>query len=527
MPKIPTYDTNVSPESQLPGSNPYRVDADPSSFGAGRGLSTLAAGLEDAGETLYRAEEQQEVSDLRTRMAQLRGNLTAGFQLKASKTAPGDPTFTDSFMGDVTNQLAQMGGELQTKAGRRAFQMESADLTSTFLAKATDFTIAGAGAKAVADWNATVNENAGTLFNDPSQAGSIFKSIDTAMDDPNGPFAMVPPEKKAALEQHAKEQLAIAAARGVVRDNPGLAETLYNKSQLPGQKYLTEAGNAQIVSYIQTAQNAERTKKALALAQQEHAMTMAAESDGNAILRDIVKDPSNPGITDKILNSRMKWSQKQTMLNIAEHTGTGSGESNSFGKGFYDVYQKIHSGEITSPDQLYKRVGANGDLTVAGVDRLTNEIMGKRTPDGQIEADLKSGFIKTMSQAISGTNDMLGMKDPRGDQLRQQALAWFLPAYQKAKEEGKYPPSVLLDPASPHSLWQGAMRFKRPVNEQMRDMMNFAGAINAPSAGIGGAAKAAAAEPAGPTRITNDAEYAKLPKGAQYVAPDGKVRTKK
>lgn len=585
MPKIPIYDTQVSPEASLPGQNPDRVDASASSFGFGNGLINAGSGLEHLGEALDTAEQQQEVSDVRAKMATLRGNLTAGFEVAASKSAPGDPAFTDKFMSGVTNQLADMGGTIQTKAGLRAFAQESAATTADFLAKSTEFTVHSAGAKAVADWQTTVNQNAGTLFNDPSQASSVFKSIDASMNDPAGPFANVPPDKKAALELQAKEQLAMAAARGVVRMNPDTAEKLYNKGNLPGQNYLTEAGNAQIVSYIQTAQNAERTKKALALAQQEHAETMAAEADGNAILKDIVRNPADPRITDQILNSRMKWSQKETMLNIAQHTGAGDGhDQNSYGAGFFQVYQDIHAGKITTPDQLYSRVGPQqdmrstfdttkapgmvkpgnldpwnrpvlhnpgggysttssisigtsdgetliptvvngqrlsnaaaiqhfkqtgenlgvfktpaaaddyatklhnaqaslydqngnplprsmGDLTVAGVDRLTGEIMGRRSPEGKNEADMKEGFVKAMRQQLSGTNELLHLRDPQGDAIAQSALVHFLGAYDQAKQEGKLPPSVLLDPKDPRSLWGGVMRYKRDPNTMMRDLM--------------------------------------------------------
>lgn len=34
------------------------------------------------------------------------------------------------------------------------------------------------------------------------------------------------------------------------------------------------------------------------------------------------------------------------------------------------------------------------------------------------------------------------------------------------------------------------------------------------------------AAPVQPIRVTNDAEYAKVPKGAKYIAPDGKTKVK-
>lgn len=488
MPKIASYDANVNPEAPLPGRSPERLYAEPDAFGGGNGLSTAGAGVADAADTLYTAEQRDEVSSNAANMATLRGKLTAQFATQSAENA-GKPGFTDKFMADATNQIQALGGTYQTKAGQQAFTRDAASLTADMLEKSTLHNVAVAGAKAVSDFHVMVNQNAGTLFNDPTQAGSIFKNIDSTFSDPNGPYANVPAAERGHLQAAAKESLAIAAARGVVRESPELAEKLYNKGGLPGQSFLTESGNAQITSYIQTAESAERAKKALALAQQEHAQTMAAEADGNAVLKNIVKNPTDPGITDQILNSRMKWQQKETMLNIAMHTGAGDGhDQNTYGAGFFNVYQQIHQGKITSPDQLYSRVGPQGDLTVAGVDRLTNEIVGKRTPDGQIEAQLKDGFVKAMSQQLSGTNELLHLRDPNGDTIKQNALAWFLPAYEKAKSEGKYTDTQLLTPSDPHSLWAGVMRFKRSPNQMMQDLM-----VNNPGADLG---NTAAAKPA-------------------------------
>jgi len=493
MPKIPTYESQVGSDAA-----PLRVNADAGAFGGGSGLAQIGAGLMTVGETIYQVEQQREVSDAHVKMAKLRGELTADFEVQASKTAPGDTEFADRFMGSVANRLSTAGGEFRTKAGTRAFTQLSAAVAADFNVKSTSFSVALAGAKAVVDWRSTVNENAGTLFNDPSQATSVFASLDSSISDPAGPFANVPPEQKAALAQQAKETLAIAAARGMVRTSPELAEKLYNDGNLPGQKNLTEAGNAQVVAYIQTAQNAERAKVAIAKAAEEGARREAAEQDGNAIIRDIYKG-GGVKVMDKILNSNLSWQQKQAMINIAEENAKGDGAGNrdttTYGGGFFDVYQKIHTGEIKSPEDLWKQVGPGKPLTLAGADRLANEITGRRTPEGKNEADLKQGFIKAMEQQLSGRNDMLGFKDPKGDMLNQQALSWLLPAYERAKAEGKYPPEVLLDPASPNSLWKGVMRFKRSPNQQMADMMNFGTDLGTPapapvdgSRGIGGAA---------------------------------------
>lgn len=490
MPKIPVYDAQTNSVAQMPGGNPDRVYADAKAFGGGSGLGTLAGGLEDASTTLYNSEQREEASNVRVQMATMRGQATAEF---IEGSAKGDPGFTEKFNEGLANRLATYGGTLNTKAGMQAFQEESASMTSTFLAKGVEHNVAVAAATATSNYHSMINQNAGTLFNDPTQAGAIFKSIDSAFSDPNGAYAAVPAEQRAALQAGAREQLAVAAGRGVAMMNPDMAEKMYKEGHLPGQSYLTEAGNAQIVSYITTQQNAERTKQALAIAQQERQERMASENAQVNILRHIETNPNDPNNVALILKSPMKAPQMMTMLELAKHVGgpDSNHDTNTYGPGFLAQYDAVHAGKVTTPDQLYPLVG-KGDLTVAGVNMLTGEMQGKRTPAGQIEADMKQAFVKAMSQQLSGTNELLHLRDPNGDKQVASALAWFLPAYEKAKQDPNFNPSVALDPNNPKSLWSGVMRFKRDPNTMMRDLMAFNPGMPAPEG-----APAPAAKPAG------------------------------
>lgn len=473
MPKIPVYDANVNPEAPLPGRSPERLYAEPQSFGAGSGLEHIGQGVMETAETLYNAEQTQEVSNVRAQMATARGVLTAQFEKAASTAQPGDASFTDKFLQSVDDHISTIGQSIQTKAGQRAYQQESAALKADFLARGTEFTVQSAGAKAVADWHSTVNNYAGTLFNDPTQAASVFQSIDNAVKDPAGPFANVPASQKAELALQAKEQLAIAAGRGVAMMNPDLAEKEYKAGSLPGQSFLTEAGNAQMVSYINTEQNAARTKQALAIAQQERAERLNDEAAGRQVVSHLLQSPNDPGAVDYIM-AHVKNPEKQLYyLTLAGHSIQDQAhDQNTYGQGFYQAYQGIQNGTIKTMDQLTSQVGPNGTLSLAGVNVLTNELIGRRTPEGQMEAQLKDGFVKAFGQQLSGTNELLHLRDPKGDEMKQAALAAFLPAYEKAKEEGKYPPQVLLDPKNPHSLWPLVMGFKRDPNTMMRDLLS-------------------------------------------------------
>jgi hypothetical protein len=151
----------------------------------------------------------------------------------------------------------------------------------------------------------------------------------------------------------------------------------------------------------------------------------------------------------------------------------------TYGPGFYETYKMVHlpegtPGRITDPSQLYARVGPNGDLTVAGVDKLVNEIQSRKTPEGVAESEMKKQFLANAKGQISGSDEGLHIKDPKGDLLYLKFLAYALPAYDAARKEGKSPVQ-LLNPDSPDYLGKVITApnsgFKRPMDQWFSDIV--------------------------------------------------------
>lgn len=116
------------------------------------------------------------------------------------------------------------------------------------------------------------------------------------------------------------------------------------------------------------------------------------------------------------------------------------------------------------------RAPSTGDLTIAGVDKLALEISGRRTPEGEAEGSMKKQFFANAKAQISGTNDGLHIKDPKGDELYLKWMARAIPAYDEGRKAGKTP-SQLLDPDSPDYVGKSIKTFKRPMSQWMSDML--------------------------------------------------------
>jgi GH24 family phage-related lysozyme (muramidase) len=194
------------------------------------------------------------------------------------------------------------------------------------------------------------------------------------------------------------------------------------------------------------------------------------------VFRDIHSE--NPKLTpDQILsNPQLSREAKERM--VAQYEGLLGTEKveKSYGRGFYDAYRRVHlpasdPERIADPSQLYGRVGPKGDLTVQGVDKLVQEIQGRKSPEGVAESEMRAQFLKVARAQITGSDEGLHIKDPKGDELYLKFLAQAWPAYDEGKRQGKTP-TQLLNPDSPDYIGKAIVGFKRPMNQWFSDIIN-------------------------------------------------------
>lgn len=176
----------------------------------------------------------------------------------------------------------------------------------------------------------------------------------------------------------------------------------------------------------------------------------------------------------------MTYLEARAEHNLISGGGTVTKDMREYGTGFYDMFKAIHAQEgdpsrITDITQLQSHVGKDGDLTIAGYDKLSNELNGKGTPEGEAEGMMKKQFFANAKAQISGADEGLHIKDPRGDELFLKFMANALPAYESGRKEGKTP-AQLLNPESADYIGKAISSFKRPMSQWMGDMMSDGGA---------------------------------------------------
>lgn len=168
--------------------------------------------------------------------------------------------------------------------------------------------------------------------------------------------------------------------------------------------------------------------------------------------------------------------------NLHKQSGNVTKDMREYGNGFYDLFKAIHTdaddpSKINSMDQIQKHVGKDGDITIAGYDRLVKELQGKNTPEGESEGIMKKQFLANAKQQISGKDEALGIRDPKGEELYLKFLAQTLPAYEAGRSKG-LPAASLLDPNSKDYIGNNITTFKRPMAQMMADMAHAPEEIN-------------------------------------------------
>lgn len=165
----------------------------------------------------------------------------------------------------------------------------------------------------------------------------------------------------------------------------------------------------------------------------------------------------------------LTWMEGRAKANLEAVGGIVGKEAKEYGTGFNDAIQGVWTQKINSVDevhQLYK----DGAITLSGVDRLQKELAGESKPENASEKMMKDQAFKAIKANLSGADDMLGIKDPKGELLYSQFLQKALPAYDDARAKG-INPAQLLDPTSKDYIGQYATPLKRTLEQQTADMM--------------------------------------------------------
>jgi hypothetical protein len=211
------------------------------------------------------------------------------------------------------------------------------------------------------------------------------------------------------------------------------------------------------------------------------------------------------GVMDDINhNPGLNWETRIRLRDVAlKESDNGAGATTaSYGSGFWDAMKGITAQpgdptRITDPNELLKRAGPGGDLSLAGATKLT-QIMreNQKSPDQAAVSDMQRGALAYLKHNLSFSADYGTFKvpDPVGEDIfNSQAIPAFWKAYGDGVQSGKTP-FQLLSKDSPDFIGSKIISaYKRSDAQEMKDRIaSGEGAAGGPQAA---AAQSTAAPP--------------------------------
>lgn len=453
-------------------------------------------------------EQRQEVSDVQVKLAQARSKWTVEMQERAARAPAGDPEFAQTFTTDFTDYLSTQGQDYSTPAGRMAWAEGSAKLTASFAESAGLYQIQSAGAKAKQDYLAALDQNRNALVNDPSQLQQVLESTLSALNDPNGMYALMPADQKAVLERETKNDLAISAFDGVARQNPrealrqlaaGEWDTLVDADK---RNALESRANtlmrAQEVEIMRSAAASEKAARLGSKAAMDKYISDAFSNDPKFTVQDIANDPQlQPG-------------DKLTMIGVVERSTKPDPMSQISHTTSMELFRRIHLPD-GDPNKIVDEKPLN-DAYIQGLmgrtdfDWTRKEFQSARTPEGDMLGKRMSDFFSAIEPQVN-PKGMFGLPtDPTGAEANYRFQDMVRRKVNEYKGSGK-DPYTLFDPASPDYLGkpETVASFKKTLPQQIQSITNGLNGLNVET-------------PAAPTAVEQPVAELKVYKSASEVA---------
>jgi len=221
----------------------------------------------------------------------------------------------------------------------------------------------------------------------------------------------------------------------------------------------TEVRKSVIASMEEDLQNYRTEEGAYKSAIQHEAQQLAVRPDFTST------DQIPAELKAKLLDmpETMHMMKVRARENLSDGGGGISKDKQTYGLEYFNLFRKYADGEITSLPQLYPYLD-NG-LTVAGLNQFKSMMDSPRTPEAKSEAEMQKIFLEKARKSL-----VLSGRDINGLDKFSAFQAWFFPAYDKAKSEGKSSDS-LLNADSPDYMGKGIAAFKRSTAERLKDRL--------------------------------------------------------
>lgn len=399
--------------------------------------------LQQTGDLIYKRQEQEQVSDLNAKSAQLEAEAT----VEIDEATRDETIDTKKVMESLDDRLNKLGEGISTGGARSVYERNSARLREAMLRRAARGEATVKGNRAYANMDGEINSRSSSLFTDPRDFDYQANALFTSIEDEVASGTLKPGDAK-RLRAEAGQKLSMGAVQGWARLDPSAAEKeLYSGKY---DSFLDGVQKKEMQTYINAQKSAKLTEIDRLEAADRRAKRLAAEAWDE---KNLSKMMTGEIPAEEILHSPGTAAQRAARLRAARQNALNGGGGISNPALIAKLQDQILA-EPGSPDkiedvsQLYAMVG-NG-LTLKDVEALNREI--QKTPEGEALRGAKKALVDQAKQQILIKDYLSGRGYlPQTYQNLQKFNQWRA-LQEKEAAQNKIPISSLYDPNSNNYL---------------------------------------------------------------------------
>lgn len=406
--------------------------ATPTDMGAPARRS-FGEGLGNAAESILATKENEETRSALVETAKIKASYAE--RLDAAERSGGD---TAKLREDLNNELAAVGSTFETRKGRSALELYTANTNESFTQQINAVEVRRAAADAKLRGNEWLNATSVMLARDPTQLARAEQEASDFVDTFN-----VPPEQRALLKQELIQNVNMSAALASARIDPaGTKERLTN-----GEWTLTPAQRQQAIGKAAFAErerrSEERAAEALARQQRNDADQAALNEGVRAILR---------GEAPDLFDARLSGQSQENLVRfrdaMTDSLDKGIARSNPTTK--RDLWLRVNA-DPTDPNKIVSSAPildavADGTLNTSDADHLITLLQNNKDGSGDTFRQRLGERMGNIVGAMRGSPEFAAQPELSAA-IQNELLARAEEKVALLREKGR-DPSSMLDPTS-------------------------------------------------------------------------------
>lgn len=435
-----------------------------------RALGQVGQGLQKAGDVLYKRAEQHELSELNAKLSKAQADNAIDFENLVRTAEPGDKNIFEEFNKKADERLNKIGENLSTGAGRNYFRTAAAKIKGQIVVNAAQTQADLDGEKAVIDYTSSKNDLSASLVSDPSSL-NLARDLHNQGLDNLVAAGYLPAKEAAKLKQTGDRDLVKSSIRGWIKLDPGFA-----KEKIASGEFDTELGGDGKIQMLAEVEQAVRAKE-VDLERRKRRQQELLQAEQEQTQNEFLKAMSEGNLTtDQILSSNLEAfgsGSKDQFIRMLKAENENGGKLKTSAGTFIALFDRINLPEgdpnkITDESDLNEYLGRG--LSYTDLTKLRQEITGNKTEKGRVENNLKKQLFQIAKGQLTKSNDMLGIKDPEGDENMLMFQIFAYDQIEQYRKEGK-PIRDLLNPDSKDYLGNYISNYRRTLQEIMRAQM--------------------------------------------------------